>query len=195
MHFGESLHIFIKYVTTYKTNTITFENNILSFHKEELVTIWNTVLNNNLQWPSIARSFVNYDIKSVTPKDVENNIKQYKFPYNFKIDTILIRPPRSKKIKHIKETKIIKKSILRNVQEKKTVCIKKRVHFDDSVFEDSSILDKNLNIEDKQILNNYEQIKQELLNTYNYNHNDYNYNSIHQNVQLIKQSSFSKIPF
>ena len=187
MHFGESLHIFIKYVTTYETNTITFKNNILSFHKEELVKIWNTVLNNNLQWPSIARSFVNYEIKSVTPKDVENNIKQYKFPCHFKIDTILIRPPRSKKIKHIKETKIFKKSILRNVQERKTCCIKKKVHFDDSVLEDSSILKKNLYMED--ILNNYEQIKQELLNTYNYHH------TIHQDVQLIKQNSFSKIPF
>jgi len=193
MHFGESLHIFIKYVTTYKTNTITFKNNILCFHKEELVTIWNTILNNNLQWPSIARSFVNYKIKSVTPKDMENNIKQYKFPCDFTIDTILLRPPRSKKIKHINETKINKKSILRNVQEKKTFCIKKRVHFDASVLEDSSLLDKNLNIEDKQILNQYEEIKKELNYIYNYNH--YDYNPIHQDVQLIKQSSFNKIPF
>ena len=195
MHFGESLHIFIRYVTTYETNTITFKNNILSFNKDELVKIWNTVLNNNLQWPSVARSFVNYEIKSVTPKDMENNIRQYKFPSHYTIDTILIRPPRSKKIKQIKETKIIKKSILRNVQERKTFSIKKKVHFDDSVLEDSSIIDKNLNIEDKQILNNYEQIKKELYNTYNYNHYDYNYNPIHQDDQIIIQGSFNKIPF
>jgi hypothetical protein len=75
MHFGESLHIFIKYVTTHNTNTITFNNNILSFTKDELVKIWNEIFNNKIQWTSITRSFVNYEIKSVTPKGIEDNIK------------------------------------------------------------------------------------------------------------------------
>jgi len=193
MHFGESLHIFIKYISTNETSTIRFKNNILSFNKEELVKIWNNLLNNNIPWPSIARSFVNYEIKSITPKDIENNIKQYKFPYNFTMDTILIRPPRCKKIK---ETKIIKKSILRNVHERKTFCIKKRVHFDDSVLEKNSIIEDSSNKQDRQILNHYEQIKQELLNTYHYEYNNnYNDNDIHQDYLIIKQDSFNKIPF
>lgn len=177
MHFGESLHIFIKYVTTCDTNTITFKNNILSFNKEELVKIWNNVLNNNLQWPSIARCFVNYEIKSITPKDMENNIKQYKFPSHFTKDTILIRPPRCKKI--------TKKSILCNVQGKKLFCIKKRVHFNDNVIEKICT-----NTEDKHLLNTYEEIRKELYNTYNNKYHD-----IRQDDQEIKQSSFSKIPF
>jgi len=197
MHFGESLHIFIKYINTNETNTITFKNNILSFHKEELVKVWNNIFNNNIQWSSISRSFTNYKIKSVTPKGMENDIKQYKFPYHFNIDTILIRPPRTNNIKN---------SILRNTKEKKTFCIEKRVHFEDSlnekiiIPENSSIIeDTNVNTEDKQILNMYDKIREELYNTYNYDHN-HNYNNDHKyyekyhDKQLLEYS-FSKIPF
>ena len=177
MHFGESLHIFIKYVTTRNTNTITFNNNILSFTKDELVKIWNELFNNKIQWTSITRSFVNYDIKSVTPKDIEDNIKQYKFPSHFTIDTILIRPSRSKNIKNQLVSKHINK---KQLVPKHINAIKKRVHFNDNIIEINH-LDMN-----KELLNHFQTNNDLII------YKEFNYDN---KVQILTHPSFSKVPF